>query len=79
ESVSNGIRQRNGEKKLLHESKSSESIETILPFTSLMSLEESISGERGPATEQRSSITYKERSGKYREDVFDFTVDESDK
>ncbi|CAG8644238.1 8890_t:CDS:2 [Acaulospora morrowiae] len=56
-SVSNGIRQRNREKKLLHESKSSDK----------------------PATEQRSSIIYKERSGKYLQDVLDFTVDESDK
>ncbi|CAB4433245.1 unnamed protein product [Rhizophagus irregularis] len=48
-SVSSGIRQRNKEKKLLRESKSSDSTETIPPSTSLMTLEESISGERGCA------------------------------
>ena len=46
-SVSSGIRQRNKEKKLLCESKSSDSTETIHPSTSLMMLEESISGEWG--------------------------------
>jgi hypothetical protein len=46
-SVSNGTRQRNKEKKLLRESKSLDRTETVPPSTSLMSLEESISGERG--------------------------------